>query len=175
MNILQSIALGALVPAGLFLSLKVHVEPDQNNVTAGRLLGQWATDAVVAGRMGLVPATESIEFFKDSSFLSALPESISERLQQEHIYECGIMVSRKDGRFVSSAPYLLISRSGNPHLLMLEESNGVPLGGIASTNLFVAPGRERNQDLLFMGGAVNSGAFRPFHRTQTDTASKGDQ
>jgi hypothetical protein len=174
MNFLRSIAMGALVPAGLFLTLKVHVEPDQNNVTAGRLAGQWVTDGVVAGRMGLASGTESIEFTEDSSFLSTLPQGTSEQLQQEHIYECGVMVSRKDGRFVFSAPYLLTSRSGNPHQLMLHESNGVPLGGIESTNLFVAPGHERKQDILFMGGAVNSGAFRPFHRSNTEADSKGN-
>jgi hypothetical protein len=168
MNTFRSIALGSLVPLGFAVALRVHVEPDQLNVSADRLSGVWVTDAVVSGRMGLTAGQESLEFRKDESFLTSIPESLSNQLQQERIYESGILVSRKDGAFEFSAPYLLTSKSGNPHLPLLHESGGVPLAGVKSANVFVAPGRERHQDLLLLGGDTDDTAFRPFRRSRTE-------
>ncbi len=175
MNTLRSVALGSLVPLGLAMTLGVHVEPDQFNLSADRLNGVWVTDSAVSVRMGFPEAQETLEFRKDESFLRSIPESLSSQLQQERIYESGILVSRKDGAFVFSAPYLLTSKSGNSHLLLLHESNGVPLSGVKSANLFVAPGRERHQDLLLMGGDSEDGALRPFRRSHSEGELSSNQ
>lgn len=166
MKLIRSLAVGALVPVSLVLMLQVHIEPDQNNVTAGRLSGVWQSDPVVSTRMGLKGSQETIEFYAEDNFLTSVPDSVTKELNKHRIFETGMMVTRQDGKLISSAPYLLTSVSGNPHLLKLRAENGVPLAGIESANIFVAPGRERHQDLLLLGGDVNNEAFRSFRRTR---------
>ncbi len=116
--------------------------------------------------MGLTSSQATVEFYAEDSFLTSVPEVVATKLNKSRIFETGMMVTREEGKLVSSAPYLLTTDSGNPHLLKLHEKNGVPLGGIESVHVFVAPGRERHQDLLLLGGDANSEAFQPFRRAR---------
>ncbi|MFT7487201.1 MAG: hypothetical protein ACI9F9_003060 [Candidatus Paceibacteria bacterium] len=166
MKLIQSIAIGALVPVGVALSLQVHVEPDQNNISAGRLEGIWRSDPAVSTRLGLDSKELTIEFQTEDRFMKSLSKQVSVQLNEQRIYETGLMVTRQAGKLVSSSPYFLVSRSGDPYLLQLHAEDGVPLGGIDSTHVFVAPGRERHQDLLLLGGDINDEALRPYRRVR---------
>jgi hypothetical protein len=149
----------ALAPTG-----EVRVEPDQNNVTAGRLVGTWEADPLVAKRMGCKPSADSFEFGAGDEFLSRIPAKYDEVLAKLRFYESGQLIIRREGRVKGTHPYLLSVIAGNPHLLIFRERDGDPLGDIESMNLFVAPGKNRTGDILLMGGDFNNQPFKAFRR-----------
>lgn len=168
MKLTSLLLLVLLAPLGFALVLELRVEPDSNNVTAGRLLGTWTSDPVVAERMGQKASEESFEFRAADDFLDKVPAKFVEHLKDLQIYESGVVVHRQGTQVRWTSPYLLVSMSGNPHLLTFRERGGDPLGDIESCNLFVAQGKERKQDLLLVGADFNNEPFRPFRRAELD-------
>ncbi len=168
MKLHRLIALGALAPVGLALSLQVLVEPDQSNVTAGRLAGTWEADPVVSQRLGGAASDRTLVFKKDSSFLGAIPATLAEELRGGPIFESGLVTIREEGQALFNGPYLLTVQSGNPRLLLLHEQDGQPLAGYEAANVFVAPGEQRHNDLLLFGETGSEGGFRSFRRVAED-------
>lgn len=166
MRLLTILALVLLAPLGLALTLQLRVEPDQNNVTAGRLVGTWESDPVVAERMGLKGDGQQLEFRAAGDFLDKVPAKIAEAIKDMRIYESGTVVLRAGDKTRWTRPYLLTNISGNPHLLMFRARDGEPLGDVESFNLFVAQGKEQADDLLLVGGDFNNEPFRPFRRVE---------
>lgn len=164
LHLLPALLLVLLAPVCLALALDLRIEPNSENVTAGRLLGLWESDASVAERMGLKPSTQSIEFLAGTDFLAQVPAEFAEALGEFHLYESGTLIYRRDGKVESSHPYLLTTVQGNPHIMLFRARNGDPLGDIESANVFVAPGKERANDLLLLGGDFNNQPFHPYRR-----------
>lgn len=163
------LALAATAFAGAAaLAFQLAVEPDQNNVSAGRLFGHWEADPVVAERMGLPPSSETLEFAPDESFLASIPAEMAEALAKLRVFESGIVTIRREGRLTSSGPYILTTVSGNPHLVMFRDRDGEALADAESSNVFVAPGKTREQDLLLLGGDFNNEPFRAFRRVKSE-------
>lgn len=164
MNIKTLCALTLLAPIGLAVALGgIHVEPDEENVIQDRLAGVWVVDSELRARMGVSVDKVELEFVVDPSFLADLPEKYDEFLGVKPVYEAGRMVRRRNGR-PQSFPYLLTTLHGNPHLVWFRERDGDPFGDAESCNLSLVPGKDRVQDLLFMGGDFDGVAFRAFHR-----------
>jgi len=168
MKLHRLIALGALAPVGLALSLQILVEPDQNNVTAGRLAGTWEADPIVSQRLGGAASDRTLEFKKDSTFLGSIPATLAEELRGGPIFESGLVKISEEGQALFNGPYLLTVQSGNPRLLLLHEQDGQPLAGYEAANVFVAPGEQRHNDLLLFGETGSQGGFRSFRRVSED-------
>ncbi|MFT4541719.1 MAG: hypothetical protein ACI841_005014 [Planctomycetota bacterium] len=155
-------------PVALAIGFDFRVEPDQNNVTAGRLYGNWEADPVVSERLGTKLPKDTIEFTEDQSFLAELPAQYEKFLKDKQIFESGVVTWRRDGRVVRGGPYILITHSGNPHLVYFRDRDGVAMGDAESANIFVGQGKERQQDLLLLGGDFNNEAFRAYRRVSKD-------
>lgn len=155
--------LALLAPVGLALALDLRVEPDEGNVTAGRLEGHWVSDAPLSERLGVTASSTQVEFVVDDSFLESLPDKAVEALKKKQVFEAG-RVTWREGTGPRTFPYLLVNHSGNPVLLTFRERFGEPLADIESANLMVIPGKEHAKDLLFIGGDFDNQAFKPFRR-----------
>jgi hypothetical protein len=167
MKLKALLALALLAPVGLALTLGVRIEPDENNVTAGRLEGTWEPDPEVCKRLGVKDHGVRIEFTQDDSFLDAIPEEVQEAIEDFPMYESGrVIYHRPSGP--QSFPYLLTNLAGNPHLIMFRERDGVALGDIESMNLMVIPGKTSSEDILFTGGDFNNEPFKAYRRELPD-------
>ncbi len=167
MRIKALFALALLAPLGWAMTFGIRVEPDENNIAAGRLAGVWEPDAALCERLGVKVRTTRIEFVLDDSFLDSIPAEVSKYLDGMRMYEAGRMTwHEKSGP--STSPYLLTTFAGNPHLVSFRERDGVPLGDIESCNLMIIPAKEHAQDVLFMGGDSANEPFRPFRRVITE-------
>ena len=162
---LKSIALLALsVPATLGVIADITLEPDQNNVVAGRLEGRWEADEVISERMGMNSSSKSYEFVEDESITAALPAKFAKLFENFRLYEAGTVTVRSGDEVSFSGPYLLTNHAGNPHLLVFRERDGEPLADIESMNIFVGHGKTKAKDVLLVGGDFNNQPFQAFRR-----------
>ena len=148
--------LAAIFVVGVAVAGQV-VKTDKNNVTASRLAGEWVPDKTLADRFPL--ANEAITFSVDETVASKLPAKYDEFLAKKQIFLSGIM-KRGEKEF----PFILISHTGNPHLVWFRERDGDPMGDGESNILMLARASQEKDDILFIGGDFNNEAFRVFRR-----------
>lgn len=144
--------------AGLAIAAQV-VRSNNDNVTASRIAGTWVPDKTLADRFPLGP--ETITFRVDSSVAGKLPAKYDEFLAKKEVFLSGIM-KRGEKEF----PFVLITHSGNPHLLWFRERDGDPMGDSESSIVMLARTSEQKQDILFIGGDFNNEAFHAYRRAQ---------
>ncbi|MBM4073184.1 MAG: hypothetical protein FJ271_30315 [Planctomycetes bacterium] len=167
--------LGVLVGAsGLTFSsdlrAEIKVEPDKENVVASRLVGDWLLDAALTGRLARnakVPAEAALVSFKsDPAVAAKLPAKYEKFLANRRVYLAGLMTLK--GQKSRQHPFILIEHRGNPHIVWFRERDGDPLGDAESFNVMLAVARERQDDLLFIGGDFNNQPFRAFTRLKVE-------
>ncbi len=142
-----------------------RVEPDQQNVVASRLEGAWVPDAVVGERLGTEAHFARIEFESDPSIVARIPEKYSEFLAEKQLFQAGMMTMRRRDKLQKHA-FLLIVHSGNPHVVFFRERDGDPFGDGESFNVALTPGKEKKNDLLFVGGDHNNQPFDAYRRAE---------
>jgi len=64
--------------------------------------------------------------------------------------------------------FILIEHRGNPHVVWFRERGGDPLRDTESFNVMLAVGRERQNDLLFIGGDFNNQPFSAYTRVKVE-------
>jgi hypothetical protein len=149
-------------PAGQGAQSGLHVKTEKENVVASRLIGKWKTYASLSERLrGNAVSEEAVEFSEDASVAAKVPERYSEFLKAKQVYLAGIMTRNE-----KTYPFILTEHNGNPYLFYFREKNGNPMGDGESFNLILAPAKEKEQDLLFMGGDFNNQPFSAFERVK---------
>ncbi len=158
-----SLVLVAAVASCLIMALAgVQVKPEKENVVSSRLIGKWKTHASLSARLrGRPVRKETIMFAQDNSVAAKVPARYAEFLKNKQIYLAGIMTRNQ-----KTYPFILSEHNGNPHLFYFRERDGDPMGDGESFNLVIAPAREKNRDLLFIGGDFNNQPFSAFERTK---------
>ncbi|MEM7234718.1 MAG: hypothetical protein AAF517_21240, partial [Planctomycetota bacterium] len=97
----------------------------------------------------------------DSTVLERIPKKFMKFLDKKTIYLAGIMTMGS-----TECPFLCFENRGNPHVLFFLERGGDPLGNSESFNVMLARARDRQKDLLFIGGDFNNQPFRAFERAK---------
>lgn len=156
-------ALLCVLPLAVPLALQARVQPSKNHVIAPRLAGVWEADAELRARLGASEWLERLEFVVDERVLATIPATLLEYLGNERIYQAGTVTMVERGK-ASSYPYLLVTREGNPMVVVARSREGGALDDLESSLLNVVPGKGAAQDLLFLGGDFANEPFRPFHR-----------
>ena len=134
------------------------VKLDKDNVTASRLEGKWIPDMTRAHIFKL--GNEPVEFKVDSKVPEKLPKKYDKFLGKKQIFLAGVM---KWGN--KEYPFVLITHSGNPHLVVFRERDGDPMGDAESSIVMLARAKEQKNDILFIGGDFNNEAFRVYKRS----------
>lgn len=152
------------IPVTLWAGLKV--EPDKENVVASRLEGGWQVEAGLTQRLtGKSKPTQSpfglVSFKDDRSIVEKIPAKYEEFLGAKRIYMAGIMKYRGKDH-----PFILIEHRGNPHVVYFGERGGDPLGDAESFNVMLAVAKDKQSDLLFIGGDFNNQPFTGYERVK---------
>jgi hypothetical protein len=147
----------------------LELAKDKENVVASSLEGKWRPNAELTKRLvgrsgperpaGVYIEFETVEFASDDSVAATVPQAYEKFLKDKTIYMSGTMTLR-----ARKYPFLLISRSGNPHVVYFRERDGVAMGDAESFNVMLAPAKDRRNDLLFLGGDFNNQPFSAFER-----------
>lgn len=160
--ILVACALGMICSPAVVGQIKV--EPDKENVVASRLEGDWQLDTAVTKHLTErdVKAGRTFSFKSDPSVAAKMPKLPVDK----RVYMAGIMTV-KDGKSREHL-FILIENQGNPHVVWFRERGGDPLGDTESFNVMLAVARDRQNDLLFIGGDFNNQPFSAYTRVKVE-------
>jgi hypothetical protein len=155
------------------LNAEIKVEPDKENVVAGRLEGDWQLDAALSNRLSKnakAPAggaaISAISFTNDPAVAAKLPAKFEKSLAKKRVYMAGMMTLK--GKKPRQHPFILVEHRGNPHVVWFRERDGDPLGDAESFNVMLAAAEDQQDDLLFIGGDFNNQSFRAFTRVKVE-------
>jgi hypothetical protein len=155
-----------LVASGLAVEFKVT--PDKENVVASRLEGEWRVDKDLNERLhGSTRKMETVVFRSDASVAAMIPAAYREFLDGKPIYMAGRVTL--DG---TEYPFILVEKSGNPHVVMFRARGDDPMGDAESCNIMLAPAKDRAQDVLLIGADFNNEPFRAYERAERSAQPK---
>jgi hypothetical protein len=154
--------LAALVYADVVVA-QLQVQADDENVVASKLEGQWERDAELTKRLGGTAAAK-FSFTSDARVAAKIPAKYQSFFTGKQVYMAGVLTFRD-----KEYPFILIEHKGNPHVVYFRERDGDPLGDAESFNVMLAVGKDKRDDLLFMGGDFNNQPFTAYRRVKTDT------
>ncbi len=141
-----------------------EVTLEKENIVASRLIGSWTTHADLSKRLNDRDMPETrLTFTEDASVATNIPQKYDAVLKTKQIYLAGLM--EMGG---TTYPFILIDHHGNPHLLFFREREGDPMGDGESFNLVITPAKNRDKDLLFIGGDFNNQPFSAYERVKND-------
>jgi len=164
-----------------YISLAAHsanagelkVEPDKENVVASRLEGTWQSQMDLTKRLtgkvetppGELPFKGELSFKSDPSVAEMVPEQYAKFFaeQKKKIYLAGYL--KFDGQ---DHPFVVTQIHGNPHVIVWLEKNGDPFGNGESFNVMLAVAKDKQNDLLFVGGDFNNQPFSAFERVKSE-------
>lgn len=146
---------------------ELKVEPDKENVVASRLEGNWQTVESLTQRLtgNVTSRPTSLAFKSDPAVAGLVPDKYANVFAQRgmKIYLAGYVAIDGKGH-----PFVVTHVHGNAHVLFWLERNGDPFGNGESFNVMLAVAKDKQQDLLFVGGDFNNQPFSAFERTNTD-------
>ncbi|MBW3542659.1 MAG: hypothetical protein KY476_20540 [Planctomycetes bacterium] len=146
-----------------------NVEPDKENVVASRLEGDWRIDAALTKRLTegeRAGAWSVVSFTSDPGVVAKIAAKYERALTNKRVYLAGTLTLK--GGKPREHPFLLVENSGNPHVVYFRERDGDPLGDTESFNVMLASAKERENDLLFIGGDFNNQPFSAYARAKVE-------
>jgi len=160
-----------LIASGLAAGLAVcsaaawaafSVTADKENVVASRLEGDWQLHAELTKRLvGEERPAAQLAFKSDPEVAGKLPDKYEKFLGKKQIYMAGVV--KLKGK---EHPFILVEHKGNPHVIYFRERDGDPMGDAESSNVMLAPGKDKANDLLFVGGDFNNQPFSAYERVK---------
>lgn len=127
---------------------------NEKNVVASAIDGTWKSE-----KFNL-----EVSFQKDTTVLGILPSKHYKFLNDKVIYHTGYMkIENKDGKKINTL-FVLTEHNGNPYLIYYRDSRGEPYGNADSFILFIATGKDKNEDKLFLWGDRNYEPFIEYKR-----------
>ena len=146
---------------------ELKVEPDKENVVASRLEGNWQAHNSLTQRLtgNAKSRPGKLSFKSDPSVAGMVPDKYA-KFFTEHkmkIYLAGYV--NFDGK---DHPFVVSQIRGNPHVMFWLERNGDPFGNGESFNVMLAVAKDKQNDLLFVGGDFNNQPFSAFERAKTE-------
>lgn len=167
---LVGVATVAILGVGAAVWAAVKVEPDKENVVASRLEGQWRLHGDLTERLTSQAASKTslgmgFTFTTDPAVGDMVPERFEKLLKDKRVYLAGYMQRHelsapKKERF----PFLLVSHQGNPCLIYFRPKGDDPTGDAESMFVMLAVAKDRDKDLLFVGGDFNNQPFTAYER-----------
>jgi len=167
--VLSAAVLALLAAAAALRALEIAKEKE--NVVAASLAGKWRPNVELTKRLtgrtgpenppGEYIEFETVEFASDDSVAAKVPAGYENSLKDKTVYMSGVMTLR-GARF----PFILIAKSGNPHVVYFRPRDNEPMGDALSFNVCLAPAKDRKNDLLFIGGDFNDQPFSAFERAE---------
>ena len=141
---------------------QLTVQPDKENVVASRLEGPWEPDAELTLRLG-GRAVGKLTFTNNAVVATRIPAKYETFFKGRQVYMAGTMSGRG-----KEYPFVLIEHKGNPHIVFFRERDDDPFGDAESFNVMLAVGKDKPDDLLFVGGDFNNQPFSAYRRVKAD-------
>ena len=151
------------------IAAELTVETDKENVVASRLEGGWHLHNDLTKRLtgdaepqpGELPFRGQMRFDSDQSVAGKVPGKYARVLTERKmkIYMAGYITSAG-----KAYPFVLTNIHGNPHVLFWLERDGDPFGNVESFNIMLTVAKDKQNDLLFVGGDFNNQPFSAFER-----------
>jgi len=170
---MKKACIGLVVTLGLLaiyssVASAFRLQADKENVVASRLEGKWQPEAALTLRLTgreITPASarRQTTFRSEETIAHKIPDKYKEFLGEKRIYMSGIMT--RGGR---EYPFILIAYKGNPYIVYFRERDGDRMGDAESFNLMLAVAKDKEKDLLFIGGDFNKQPFSAYERTYKD-------
>jgi RNA polymerase sigma factor (sigma-70 family) len=140
------------------------------NVVGSRLLGTWETDGELNTKLGLavmpdLPNKVALTFTSDPAVAGAVPGGYRTLFADKRVYLAGRMTITSGASASASYRFLVLEHSGNATLVYFVPHNGDEWSCEETATVMLAPGADREKDLLFLTVPENtarapSGSFR---------------
>jgi len=166
-----------LAVGALYRAAALEIAKEKENVVASSLEGKWRPNVELTKRLvgrtgpekppGDYIEFEAVEFASDDSVAAKVPQAYEKALKDKTVYMSGTMTLRG-----KKFPFILISRSGNPHVVYFRPRDSEPMGDAESFNVCLAPAKDRRNDLLFIGGDFSNQPFSAFERAEAADGRK---
>ncbi|MCI0701877.1 MAG: hypothetical protein L0241_12415 [Planctomycetia bacterium] len=163
------LGIGLVGIPSLAVKAEVKVEPDKENVAASRIEGDWQLDAALTKRLTDKEPKEkalAISFKSDPDIAKKIPAKYEKFLAGKKVYMAGVMTLQEAKP--KQHPFILTEHRGNPHVVFFRERDGDPLGDAESFNVMLAVAKDKQNDLLFIGGDFNNQPFSAFVRAKVE-------
>lgn len=131
-------------------------------MVASKLEGQWEPDADLTKRLGGTAAGK-FSFKSEATVAAKIPAKYEKFFKGKQVYMAGVLTFKD-----KEHPFVLIEHKGNPHVVYFRERDGDPLGDAESFNVMLAVGKDKQGDLLFIGGDFNNQPFAAYRRVKAD-------
>lgn len=148
---------------------ELRVQGNAQNIVSQLIEGTWVSDEPLNTRLGARDNPSRLEIARDDSLAAKLPAKYEEFLGKKILFAAGTMTWKFGAGEVVRGPILVIEQAGNPHLVMFRPRGDEPLGDAESCNVMLVRGKDRANDLLFMGGDTATETFRAFRREVVQT------
>jgi hypothetical protein len=135
--------------AGSAFAWQIGSATSKDNILLTRLQGAWMIDMDITSRLdpfGPFAAPKHFEFVRSDKVLAEL-RNASPRFKSDAIFMGGMM--KMDG---VEHPFVVENEHGNSHLIILTPERGDIIGSFVAVYICMAPARDPNNDLLFVGG-----------------------
>jgi hypothetical protein len=141
---------------------QLKVQPEKENVVASKLDGSWEPEGELTRRLSGTTLGK-LSFKSDAAIAAKIPAMYEKFLQEKQIYMAGVLTLRD-----KEHPFVLIEHKGNPHVVYFCERDGDPFGDAESFNMMLAVAKDKQNDLLFIGGDFNNQPFAAYGRAKGD-------
>jgi hypothetical protein len=173
MSLTKTLGIGAAAAllSGIAIAaiLDLEVTNDPNNIVAAHIAGDWMLEKAITRQLNPDADTSkmiAVNITPDNSVLKRLTKH-SEEYAKLQIYSAGLV---KFGRN-EEHPYLLVNRNGNMHLVWFVPASGDAADPVAETKsktVFLAVGKNKRQDMLFLGGTAARDAAAAYTRSASN-------
>lgn len=147
----------------LFLALTINTYSQNDSILKHTFNKENVVASAIDGTWKPEKADVKITFRKDIEVLNLIPKKFYKFLKNKTIYHAGFIVFQSKNK---KYPFVLIEHNGNPHLVFFRKRKNEPYGDAESFNLFIAKGKDKSKDQLFIGGDFNNQAFNKFIRVE---------
>jgi hypothetical protein len=163
-----SLTLASIVfAANAGTAAELSVEADKENVVSSRLEGDWQLHGALTQRLTGEAKSRpgSLSFTSDPSVAGKIPDKYAKVFAERtmKIYLAGYV--NFDGK---NHPFVVTNVHGNPHVLFWLERDGDPFGNGESFIVMLTVAKDKQHDLLFVGGDFNNQPFSAFERVKAE-------
>lgn len=139
----------ATVAATAFAYYQLRVVPNDHNIVAKRVVGNWVLDVEMSRRLDRdrQPVYKNLKFTSDTSVLSKLSAYVP-RLGSKELFGSGLVTINETNTY----PYVLTTQDGNPNVIWFEPDGTDAFGKPMHRTVWVAIARDTMNDLLMLGG-----------------------
>jgi hypothetical protein len=139
----------------------LEVKRNKQNLIDDRLFGKWEFSDEINKFLQGDSRIKTIKFINNKSIISKIPEKFLQKLKNIQIYSAGFMII-----LGIKFPFILINLHGNMNVVFFKNKDNHPYENAESVIITLVRGKEKKNDLLFVGGDFVNEPFSAYTRAE---------